>query len=269
MVTVPASGPQAVTPAAGVTENVPVIAVTAAFTVDEICTVLTAPEGTAELSIRLSVLPVRLPVTLVFVPKHGDPWVNARLVPVTLPSAFNCSTTVNASAGVPVVVVKVATQVALMADSVVVGVLVVVPPVGVVGVPVGVSGARPGVVPAAVGVGCIPEVGNGAVGAGLMPGIFGIGLLFTVGVGVVVGVVGAGVEVGVGAAGVEVRLGMADDGELTLPPQPASTSTRASSTADASFTLGLRFCWDCAEIDATTRVRAAGPDSSSGVLLCR
>ncbi len=54
-------------------------------------------------------------------------------VPVTLPSAFCCNATENASAGVPVVVVNVATQVPVMVGCAV-GVGVTVTPLGVVGV---------------------------------------------------------------------------------------------------------------------------------------
>lgn len=253
MLTVPASLPQAVTPAAGVTTKVPAIDVADAFTVAEICSMLAPPFGSAELSVRFSVLPVKWPLTVVFVPKHGEPKVNSMLVPVTLPSAFCCNTTENASAGVPVVVVRVATQVPLMADCAV-GVVVVVPPMGVigtVGIAPGAMGEMPGVVPVGTGIGCIPDVGNGAVGNGVMPGIFGIGLMFGVGVGTAGGVVDPGVGLGVGVN--ELTFGI--KGDATLPPQPVSTRARKSSQAEASFTLASCSAETGADLGCMSRPR--------------
>ncbi len=222
MVTVPASLPHAVTPAAGVTTNVPVMAVAVVLTFAEICTVLTALEGSTELSSKFSVVLVNAPVAVVFAPKHAEPRVKATLVPVTLPSAFCCNATKNDSAGVPVVVVNVAAQVPVMVGCAVAPPTVTVPPVGVVGavgVPVGAVGVLVGVVgDVGIGdtgtVGSPPGVANGAVGSGV------------------------GVPFGVGAG---VTFTLAPDGvvelDLTFPPQAASISINTSSQAEASFTL--------------------------------
>ncbi len=236
MVTVPASLPHAVTPAAGVTTNVPVMPVAVVLTFAEICTVLTALEGSTELSSKFSVVLVNAPVAVVFAPKHAEPRLKATLVPVTRPSGFCRTATKNDSAGVPVVVVNVAAQVPVMVGCAVAPPTVTVPPVGVVGavgVPVGAVGVPVGAVGVLVGavgvlVGVVGDVGIGDTGTvGSPPGVAN---------GAVEG--GVGVPFGVGAG---VTFTLAPDGvvelDLTVPPQAASISINTSSQAEASFTL--------------------------------
>ncbi len=58
MIIVPASLPHPLTPAIGVTTNVPVMAVAAVLRVAEICAVLAPADVSSELSITFSVVPV-------------------------------------------------------------------------------------------------------------------------------------------------------------------------------------------------------------------
>ncbi len=202
MVAVPVSKPQAVFPDAGWTKYVPEKTF-AAVCVSWICSKLLLPFASADESVSVAVVPLTCPVMVVFAPKHAEAWVNTRAVPVMAPLAACCKPTVNASEGVPVVVVRDTAQLPPTVVAVVVPVIVGV--VGVVGGAVGV-----------VGVGA----------SGLRPGKVG-------GVAVVVGKVG-GAAVGVlGGAGVAVVSVLGPErADVALPPQPASTTNNPSRQAE-------------------------------------